>query len=121
MMDKARQIDRDLQRHDGGDSGPRRQDYQDAGKKALVRSQMPFAPPGHGRADEWAARSNGPRVCVSIVIQQSFVDRLIAPVILPMRAVSCARGCLAKAISDASFTTRGLPWFSRSSSNRSDR
>src|SRR5258707_5562262 len=109
MMDKARQIARDPERYNGGVGGPRRQDYQDAGEKAAVRRQMPFAPPGHRRADEWTACSNEPRVCVRIVIQQSFVDRLMAPVILPMRAVNCARGCLAKAITDASFTTRGLP------------
>jgi hypothetical protein len=43
MMDEARQIGSDPERHNGGDRGPRRHDYQDAGKKALVRRRMPFA------------------------------------------------------------------------------
>ena len=53
--------------------------------------------------------------------QKSFIHRLTGSVILPMRAANRARGRLASRISDASCGTRGLPLFSRSSSNGSDR
>ena len=52
--------------------------------------------------------------------QESFLNRLTGPVILPKRAAIRRRRRIAARVNDPSRTTNGLPRFSRSSSNLSD-